>query len=117
MMGAGRMVAMMMPSGSEIVLMYARIARGRGGTWGSVASVAAGYVAVWTIFSAIATVGQIGMQRAAMLSSAARVSPFAGGVILIAAGVYQLTPLKKACLGQCRSPIAFFITRWRESAI
>jgi predicted metal-binding membrane protein len=117
MMWAVMMVAMMMPSASPMVLMYARIARGRGGSWASVASFAAGYVAVWTIFSAIATVGQIGLQRAAMLSSAARVSPFAGGVILIAAGIYQMTPLKKACLGQCRSPIAFFMTRWRERAI
>ena len=114
MMWAVMMVAMMMPSASPMVLVYARIARGRGESWRCVASFAAGYIAVWTIFSVIATAGQIGMQRAAMLSSAARVSPLAGGVILIAAGVYQLTPLKNACLGHCRSAAGFFMTRWRE---
>lgn len=42
-----------------------------------------------------------------------RMEPFAGGLLLIAAGIYQFTPLKQACLTQCRSPLGFFMTKWR----
>ena len=41
-------------------------------------------------------------------------SPRVGGGILLAAGVYQLTPFKGACLAQCRSPLGFLMTHWRD---
>ena len=41
-------------------------------------------------------------------------SPLVGGALLVAAGVYQLTPLKAACLAHCRSPLGFLLTEWRE---
>ena len=41
-------------------------------------------------------------------------NPVFGGMLLIAAGVFQFTPLKNACLTHCRSPIGFFMTEWRE---
>src|SRR5260370_3483767 len=43
--------------------------------------------------------------------------PLWGGVILIAAGVYQFTPLKLACLNKCRSPLAFLMSEWREGRL
>jgi predicted metal-binding membrane protein len=46
-----------------------------------------------------------------MMGSAA---PQLGGIVLIAAGVYQWTPLKNACLSHCRSPLAFLADHWRE---
>jgi predicted metal-binding membrane protein len=58
---------------------------------------------------------QWGLQRAALLSpSAASASPLFGGTVLVAAGVFQWTPLKQACLTQCRSPLSFLMTEWRE---
>jgi predicted metal-binding membrane protein len=43
-----------------------------------------------------------------------RATPFVGGLLLIAAGVYQLTPLKRACLARCQSPLGFVLSQWRE---
>jgi predicted metal-binding membrane protein len=117
MMWAVMMVAMMMPSASPMVLMYARIARGRGTAWLWRASTfAAGYIFVWTVFSLFATAGQVLLTRAAMISNALSATPLVGGAILIVAGIYQLTPLKDACLGHCRSPYSFFMDRWRDGA-
>jgi predicted metal-binding membrane protein len=118
MMWAVMMVAMMMPSASPMILMYARIARGRSTAWLWQASMfAAGYVFVWTAFSLFATAGQALLVRAAMISNGLSATPIAGGAILIVAGIYQLTPLKDACLGHCRSPYSFFMTRWRDGAL
>jgi predicted metal-binding membrane protein len=74
-----------------------------------------GYLLVWTAFSAGAALGQWALHQAAMLSPAmttanARLS----GAILIAAGVYQLTPFKRACLTHCRSPLGFLMSHWRD---
>jgi predicted metal-binding membrane protein len=116
-MWAVMMVAMMIPSASPMIEMYARIAHGQAGshpsqTW----AFAGGYVAAWTLFSAAATAAQWALDRAAMLPAAMRLGPMAGAVILAAAGIYQLTPLKNACLAHCRSPIGFFMTEWRGGA-
>jgi predicted metal-binding membrane protein len=111
------MVAMMTPSASPMIEMYARIAAARddrlaGAPW----LFAAGYLAAWLAFSAVATGLQFALDRAAMLTGALRVTPLAGGIILVIAGIYQLTPLKSACLAHCRSPIGFFMTEWRGGA-
>jgi predicted metal-binding membrane protein len=117
MMWAVMMVAMMVPSASPMPLMYARIARGRkDGRPHEVWLFAAGYLVVWTIFSAAATAGQFVLQRAALLTVGLIATPLAGGIILAVAGIYQLTPLKNACLGHCRSPMGFFMTEWRDGA-
>ena len=111
------MIAMMLPSASPM-LMCARIAMGRGAAallkvW----LFAAGYMIVWTLFSAVATIAQTALQNASLLSDALRVAPSAGGLILIVAGLYQFSPLKTRCLSHCRSPISFFTTQWRDGAI
>ena len=117
LMWAVMMVAMMLPSASPMVLTYARLAGGRDGasalwTW----MFAAGYLTVWTVFSLAATVAQLILARAAVLTNALTVAPILGAVILGAAGVYQFTPWKSACLRHCQSPVAFFMTRWRDGA-
>jgi predicted metal-binding membrane protein len=118
MMWAVMMVAMMTPSASPMVLAYARIARSHADTPASAVWLfAAAYLFVWTLFSAVAAAGQIALERAALLSGALTTTPVASGVILVAAGVYQFTPLKGACLGSCRSPLGFFMTAWRAGAI
>ena len=117
-MWAVMMAAMMLPSASPVLMLYSAAARRRGETSGQplhVFALAAGYVAVWALFS----VGAVALQR--ILSMLLVLSPMmevttrrAGGVILIVAGAYQLTPMKWACLQTCRSPLVFLTERWRE---
>lgn len=117
-MWAVMMVAMMVPSVTPMVLMFARLRRGSGEASSlDVWLFALGYLVAWTVFSAVATVGQLGLQRAAIIGDALRVTPLIGGLVLVAAGVYQLTPLKDACLAKCRSPLTFFMTCWHEGRL
>ncbi len=114
------MVAMMLPSASPMILTYANAQRGKsrssevlpGTTW-----LTLGYVAAWSVFSLIATLAQCALHAAALLSSAmASANSVLGGVILIAAGIFQWTPLKHACLAKCRSPMGFFMIEWRDGS-
>src|SRR2546430_16580474 len=74
-----------------------------------------GYLAVWSPFSVGAALAQWGLHTAALLSEdAMRAGPVAGALILLAAGVYQLTPLKYACLARCQTPLGFLLSEWRE---
>jgi predicted metal-binding membrane protein len=114
-MWAVMMVAMMLPGASPMLMMYARVARGRGLAAGlKLWMFAGGYIIVWALFSAGATIVQTALQNASLVSDELRVTPFVGGLILILAGLYQFTPLKTACLTHCRSPVGFFMTEWRE---
>ena len=72
---------------------------------------------LWTLFSVVATTVQAALHATDLLSPGMRsVSSVLNGVLLITAGAYQLSPLKRACLSQCRSPMAFLLTEWREGA-
>jgi predicted metal-binding membrane protein len=117
MMWAVMMVAMMLPSASPMVLTYARIVRARPGTAAyAVWLFAAAYVVVWTIFSGAATAGQLLLEQASFLRGPSQATPALGAALLVLAGIYQLTPLKNVCLAQCRSPLGFFMTEWRDGA-
>jgi predicted metal-binding membrane protein len=115
------MVAMMLPSASPMVLLYARVvrqSRSRGENQSAPASIAAfvgGYLTLWILFSLLAVAAQWMLERTGALSvlMSSR-SLLLSGVLLIAAGVYQLTPLKAACLKQCRMPAFFVATHWRR---
>lgn len=114
------MAAMMLPSATPMILLYGAIARGRHARGQHAAASAVfvlGYVALWAVFSVGATALQFVLERAALLSSMMQATSItlAGG-LLIAAGVYQWTPLKQACLQRCRSPLDFVLTHWREGA-
>jgi predicted metal-binding membrane protein len=74
-----------------------------------------GYLVAWTAFAVVAATVQWVLHGAALLSPAmTSASPLLGGMLLIAAGVYQWLPLKAACLTHCRSPLDFFAAEWRE---
>jgi predicted metal-binding membrane protein len=76
---------------------------------------ALGYVAVWALFSVGATALQWWLMRTQIVTPMMEISSRrAGGVLLIVAGVYQLTPWKRACLVACQSPLAFLMRRWRS---
>jgi predicted metal-binding membrane protein len=117
-MWAVMMVAMMTPSASPMILTYSRVSRQRQDVARPLVATAAfvlGYLIVWTGFSAVATLAQAALHSAALLSPMmVSTSPVLGGVLLVAAGVFQFTPLKHACLAHCRSPLGFFMTDWRE---
>ena len=119
-MWVAMMIGMMLPSAAPAVLIYAAVARqaARGGhTVAPAALFASGYALAWAGFSLLATFAQWGLERAALLSPAlAASSPHLGAAILIAAGVYQLTPWKDACLRHCRSPVHFIAAHWRPGA-
>src|SRR5579885_1331548 len=105
-MWAVMMIGMMLPTASPVVLAYAGAARGGGSSTaaGRVSAIAAGYVAVWALFSVGATALQRRLAGWLILSPMMESTRTAGGVLLLVAGAYQLTPLKQACLRACRSP-------------
>jgi predicted metal-binding membrane protein len=116
-MWAVMMVAMMLPSAAPVILTFTLVNRRRVEQGRPVARTGvfvAGYVVVWSAYSALAAAGQWALHEAALLSDMAAVGPRLGGALLIAAGLYQWTPLKRACLTACRSPLAFLMTQWRE---
>lgn len=116
-MWAVMMVAMMVPSVAPMVLMFAQLNRGRAGrrVVGSAGLLLLGYLLVWVGFSVAATITQWGLHRVALLSSAmVSASPVLGGLLLVAAGIFQFTPLKQACLVRCRSPLSFLMSEWRD---
>jgi predicted metal-binding membrane protein len=113
------MVAMMTPSAAPMILMFAGVNRRRReqqeASYVPTGVFLLGYLAVWAAFSVIATAAQWGLHDASLLSPMAAItSPVVGGVLLVAAGFYQWTPLKHACLSKCRSPLGFVLTEWRE---
>ena len=120
LMWAIMMVGMMVPSAIPMTMVYAAVVRKavRQGTVVPPTFVfVSGYVAMWTLFSVAATLAQWGLDRAALLSPMlVTTSPAIGASLLIAAGVYQLTPFKQACLRRCRSPAHFISGHWRQGA-
>jgi predicted metal-binding membrane protein len=110
-MWAVMMVGMMTPSAAPMILLYAQVARQAttlGRSFASSGWFAAGYLSAWTLFALAATSAQYGLERAALLSPMTMsASRNLDGLVLIGAGLYQLTPIKSACLAQCRAPLAF----------
>jgi predicted metal-binding membrane protein len=119
-MWAVMMAGMMLPSASPLLLLYAAEARRRPATGDraramiNVYAMATGYLVVWTAFSIGATLLQRVLSRLLILSPMMEMAtPIGGAVVLLLAGAYQLTPLKRACLISCRSPLAFIMQSWR----
>lgn len=120
LMWAVMMAAMMLPSAAPMILLYATIARARhaSGVPATASGIfSVGYIAIWTAFSLGAVALQYGLERLALLSPMMETTSVAlAGAILIATGIYQWSPLKKACLQRCRSPLEFVLTHWRAGA-
>jgi predicted metal-binding membrane protein len=112
------MIGMMLPSALPMTLTFATVNRRRralGTPYVPTAVFVAGYLLAWGAFSLAATAAQWALEHAALMSPMMRVSsPLLGGLVFVAAGLYQLTPLKHACLRRCRSPLAFVLERWHE---
>jgi predicted metal-binding membrane protein len=118
LMWAAMMAAMMFPTAAPMVLAFHRIQSGkraRGEAFVSTWLFVAGYIAVWAAAGIAAYLGALAAERvAARLGLSGADAARIGGGLLIASGLYQLTPLKHVCLSKCRSPIGFIMTAWRE---
>lgn len=115
------MVGMMVPTAIPMTLTYAAVARKADAQQTPIAPTGVfvtGYLVIWTVFSVAATTAQWGLEQAALLSPMlVTTSPTIGASLLIAAGLYQLTPFKQACLAKCRGPIHFLAHHWRPGAL
>ena len=118
------MAAMMLPSAAPMVLVFARMARSRARDAGAGASAhaatiafVAGYLVVWTAFGLVAYAVFRGLRALdlGLLRWDAQ-GPLVAGAAVAAAGLYELTPLKRVCLRHCRSPFHFVAHAWRPGA-
>jgi predicted metal-binding membrane protein len=118
-MWAVMMIAMMLPSAAPLLLLYGAAVRRRSpaAPRHAVYALALGYVALWAAFSVAATALQRLLGAALVMSPMMQTTlPAASGALVIAAGVYQMTPLKRACLEACQSPLGFLMAQWRDGA-
>jgi predicted metal-binding membrane protein len=115
------MVAMMLPSATPMILLFAAINRKQeenGNPFVPSSIFIVAYLVVWAGFSFVAVATQWGLEHAGLLTPMLESSSnVLGGLLLLSAGVYQLTPIKQACLKHCRSPLQFVMTRWRNGAL
>lgn len=111
------MAAMMLPGAVPMLLLFARVNRKdklAGPPLVPTALFGAGYLLVWGGFSTFATLLQWSLEAVRLLSPMlATTHHWLGAGILIAAGLWQLTPLKALCLRHCRTPLGFLIGNWR----
>jgi len=110
------MVAMMLPSAYPMLAAYDRSVRADPGSerW-SVVAFALGYLVCWGLFAAVATGLQWWLLASSTVDSmGVLVQPLAASLALIAAGIYELTPIKRTMLGRCRAPMGFLATEWRD---
>jgi len=115
-MWAVMMAAMMLPSASPMLLLYGVVARRSQHATAArqIYALAAGYLTVWTVFSLGATTVQRALVALLLVSPMMEVTtPAVGATLLLVAGLYQLTPLKRVCLRRCQSPLGFLVSRWR----
>lgn len=111
------MIGMMAPTAIPMVLVYAAVSRKaarQGSTLAPTSIFVSGYIVMWVVFSVVATLAQWGLDEAALLSPMmVSNSPWFGAMLLIAAGVFQFTPFKNACLRHCRAPAYFISEHWK----
>ena len=118
---AAMMAAMMLPTASPMVDAFMRIQSGRrsaGNAYVPGTVFVLGYLLIWSSAGVIAFVAarvleDLSMNRDWLMDNGARF----GGVLILGAGLYQLSPLKRKCLGQCRTPMAFIVTSWRDGRL
>lgn len=121
LMWAVMMTGMMVPSAAPMILIFATVNRRRqeqDRPYVSTAIFLSGYLVVWCGFAAVATVGNWALHVNDLLDKmmGGSTSDYLGGSLLVVAGAFQWSRLKYTCLTQCRSPLSFLMTDWREGA-
>jgi predicted metal-binding membrane protein len=115
-MWAIMMAAMMLPSAAPMVQMFARSAQLQADHPPGLLTSAfvGGYLAVWTVFSALVTLAQWGMLELRLVTPMMESSSgWLSGALLLGAGAFQFTSFKSSCLDKCRTPLGFLMTEWR----
>lgn len=112
------MVAIMFPTAAPMILMFAKVYAGKrqqGQAFVPTWVLTGSYLFIWIIFGVLAYTAAVVAERlmAQSLWLMDNVARFGGG-ILILAGLYQLTPLKRSCLAKCRTPLGFIMSSWRD---
>ena len=111
------MIAMMLPSAAPMVLLFSALKRSRGEEGDLPMQQAAfvlGYLAIWAVFSLAAVGLHWLLEWLGLISPEMRVvNSLIAAAVLIAAGLYQLTPIKQVCLTYCRSPAVLLARFWR----
>lgn len=112
-MWVSMMVAMMFPAAAPMITMYARTQRSKGN--GATTLFVASYLILWVIF------GVVAFALGALIETFAERSVWVadnwarvGGILLLFAGLYQFSPLKRVCLTKCRNPLSFLLHGWRN---
>jgi predicted metal-binding membrane protein len=117
-MWAVMMVGMMLPGATPMIVLFATVNRRKreaGAPFVPTAIFVLGYACAWTAFSLCAAVVQSQLHAQALLSpTLTGTGTMLGGALFLAAGAYQWSPWKHACLRTCRSPLAFLLGRWRD---
>jgi predicted metal-binding membrane protein len=112
------MVAMMFPSAAPMILTFAQVHRSKHErglsfvpTWVFVSA----YLLVWTLFGALAyALALLAELAARQVPWVMQNGPRLGGILLVLAGIYQLSPSKHVCLSKCRTPLDFILHSWRD---
>jgi len=120
-MWSAMMAAMMVPGSAPMITAFATInrrRRERQAPYVPTAVFLAGYLVVWTGFSALATAAQYLLQKAELVTTMMQSASDAfSAALFLAAGLYQFSPLKERCLAYCRSPDGFILSEWRDGAL
>jgi predicted metal-binding membrane protein len=118
LMWIAMVLAMMLPTAGPMILTYSEMAETaarKGGRAASPLVLIAGYGLVWAGFAVAAAALQLALTRAALLDpSMASASTLFSGAVFVAAGLYQFSALKQACVRLCRQPAPFFSANWSE---
>jgi predicted metal-binding membrane protein len=112
------MIAMMFPAVAPVVSLFAAIGTQRRRSGGKATPTwvfLAGYLAIWTLFGVVVYLLSMAVPALSMMAAGLRADhPLIAGIVLLLAGVYQLSPLKQVCLQHCRSPLGVILHGWRE---
>jgi predicted metal-binding membrane protein len=112
------MAAMMFPSAAPMILVFSRVTqskRTRGQSFVPTWVFVGAYLTVWAAAGVVAFVVATNLQMLAMANMSLQSSGRRwSGLLFVAAGAYQFSPLKNACLSKCRSPLTFILTSWRD---
>lgn len=103
------LAAMMLPATAPLAVAYGRVARARGSAGLAPYAFSAGYLALWAVAGLLPLAVFVASRGQVAGMAAGRPGPLALGGVLVAAGLYQLSPWKGACLRACRTPLGFVL--------
>ena len=115
------MIAMMLPPVLPWIWFFAAASKdppGAAVSWRRTAVFSSGYFALWGLFSLLAACVQLGVRDWGSYGPSGLVlAPAISGFIILAAGLFQFSALKSACLQHCRSPLSYFLCHWKEGTV